>query len=96
MPDQDSLPMADPSYEKFAEETFPYREMSSKEYAARHGYGWVCFSFGNYRYHNVTLNQWIKELDLLLFTPGALQQAQEEILTPEELSWVRSRMEEDI
>lgn len=95
MAEQDSLPMAHPDQEKWAEEMFPYQEMSAKEYAARYGHEWMCFSFGNYQYQNVTLNEWIEQLDFIFFTPGALQQAQEEILTPEELAQVRSRMEEE-
>ena len=88
------LPLADPQREKGAKELFPYKQMTAEEYAAREGHGWVCFSFGEYRYEDAELNEWIHTLDDIFFTPGELQRVQEMILNAEELEQVMKEMEE--
>lgn len=55
---------------------FPYRAMSAEEYAARNGRDWMCFSFGEYRYEDPLLDEWIHTLDDILFIPGRLEETE--------------------
>jgi hypothetical protein len=88
------LPPAYPRREEDAKALFPYRQMTAEEYAAREGHGWVCFSFGEYRYADPDLNEWIHTLDDIFFTPGELQRIQEKFLSAAELEQIRQEREE--
>jgi hypothetical protein len=62
----DQRPPAPGDYERNAAEMFPVA-MSPEEYAARHGHGWMCFSFDEYRYADPSLDAWIRRLGDILF-----------------------------
>jgi hypothetical protein len=68
----DELPMADPGRDEDAKRLFPYREMTAEEYHAREGHKWVCFSFGEYRYADSDLDEWIHTLDDIFFAVSGL------------------------
>jgi hypothetical protein len=84
-------PLAAPEYEQSAHELFPL-DMSPEEYAARHGHGWLCFSFSSYRFRNERLDAWIQRLGEIFSTPGLLEKCRQEILTPEDMEEVRREM----
>jgi hypothetical protein len=90
----ENLPAADSTREADARELFPYKELSPEEYAAREGHRWLCFSFGEYRYSDPDLNDWIHTLDDILFTPGALDRVREQLLTADERDQIRKESEE--
>jgi hypothetical protein len=87
------LPEAYPQREEDAKELFPYKQMTAEEYAAREGHRWACFSFGEYRYSDTDLNEWIHTLDDIFFTPGELRRIQEKILSTQELDEIRNETE---
>ena len=87
------LPLAHSRREEDAKELFPYKQMSAEEYAAREGHRWACFSFGEYRYSDTALNEWIHNLDDIFFTPGELQRIQERLLNTQELELIRKEIE---
>ena len=70
-----------------AAETFPFRELSPEEYAARNAHLWSAFSFDDFRYEDPELDAWIARLgDILFQRKGAptLRELRERFLTPEE------------
>jgi hypothetical protein len=79
----DSYPPAPLERIEEAKRLFPYRQMPADEYAAREGVVWVWFAFGEYRYPDPTLNEWIHTLDDILFTPGLLAEAQQKYTSRE-------------
>ncbi len=87
------LPAAHPQREEDAKALFPYKQMTTEEYAAREGHGWACISFGEYRYSEAGLDEWIHTLDDIFFTPGELQRVQEKILSAQELEQILKQME---
>src|SRR5262245_39300541 len=88
------LPTAATEREEDAKRLLPYKEMTAEEYAAREGHRWLCFSFGECRYSDPDLNEWIHTLDDIFFTDGELQRTQERLLSPAELEQVRRESEE--
>jgi hypothetical protein len=79
-----------------AEKLFPYRSMSPEEYAAREGHNWLCFSFDNYNYSSLELNEWIHTLGDIFFTNGRLRKAQEKYLTQSELAQIAKQTSNDL
>jgi hypothetical protein len=77
-----------------ARRLFPYREMSAAEYAARHGGGWVCFSFDDFVYEDPALNEWIHTLGDILFTPGALQAVRRRYFSEAEIAELEQKARE--
>ena len=87
MVDRLQLPLADVSRQQLAQETFPYREQTPEEYAARSAHLWGSFSFDDFRYSDPVLDAWIARLgDIFFQRPGApsLQSLRERLLTPAE------------
>jgi hypothetical protein len=92
------LPMADPGREADARRLFPF-DLSPDEYAARHGHGWYCFSFDDYRYPDPKVDAWIQRLgDILFRREGApsLDELRARYLTPDERAAVAVRMAEEL
>lgn len=69
-----------------AERLFPYRSLSPEEYAAREGHKWLSFSFDDFIYPSVELNEWIHSLGDIFFTKGRFREAQEKYLIQSELA----------
>ncbi len=78
------LPAARPQREGDAKALFSYKQMTAEEYAAREGHRWACFSFGEYRYSEAGLDEWIHTLDDIFFIPGELQRVREKMLSTQE------------
>lgn len=89
------LPEAPRELEEDAKRHFPYRYMSAPEHAAREGHRYWCFGFAEYRYKDAALNDWVHTLADILFTPEALENVRQEILTAEERLKVQKEMQED-
>jgi len=81
-----TYPPASPLRNEDAERLFPYRTMSAEEYAAREGFDWDCFSFGEFVYPDPVLNEWIHTLDDIFFTPGRLTEARNKYLDAEAIA----------
>jgi hypothetical protein len=64
--------MADPGREADAKRLFPNKQMTAEEYHAEEGDNWVCFSFGEYRYSDSDLDEWIHTLDDIFFANSGL------------------------
>ena len=82
-------PPASEGREKSVAETYPFKDLSAEEYAARQGWRYGCFSLGKYVYQDPDLNEWIHTLDDIFNTTGKLEELQIKFLTPEELSSIQ-------
>ena len=76
-----------------AEKIFPYKTTTPEIYAAKEGHRWLCFSFDNYIYPNVELNEWLHSLGDILFG-GKLEEMQKKYLTPRELEQIKQESNE--
>ena len=64
----DMRPLADPEYEKFALSMFRL-ELSTEEFAARHGHEFAMFNFDAYCYATPGMTAGVDQLAAFLFAP---------------------------
>ncbi len=63
--------------------------LSPREYAAEHGRHILVYGYGAYRFTDPEVERWAHGLAKILFTPGMLEQCEEEYLRGEELDDAR-------
>lgn len=89
------LPLAPDALEAHAKEVFP-TDMDPEIFAARDGYGWLDFSFNDYRYRDAGLDQWIHTVGAIIRDPEALEACQRKHLSPTELAAMRKYADDDL
>lgn len=90
----DQRPWADSGREKLAQSLFS-EGLSPEEFAARYSHGILCFSLGELRYADPSLDAWIQRFaDILHHQNGAptVDELRDKLLTAEE----RARIKQEI
>jgi hypothetical protein len=65
--------------------------LSPEEWAARNAQNLLCFSGGQYCYSDPSLDAWVRRLDTILFTHGAVDACRRHFLTDDEMRAVLAR-----
>jgi transposase len=87
-------PPADAGREEFAKKMVA-EGFSPEEYAARFGHGWYCFSFGEVRFSDPSVDAWIQRLNDIFFglnSAPTIPELRAKLLTAEE----REKIEKEI
>jgi ankyrin repeat protein len=63
--------------------------LSADEYAAKHGRRMLVWSYGHYQFEDADAQRWAHRVAEILFTPGLLEQCEEQTLQGEELEDAR-------
>ena len=85
--DSSSFPLAEPWREQAAAEIYADHESKSPEqWAARWAHSVGTSDFGDYRYRNQELSDWIHRLHEIFLTPGEVERCRALHLTPEQIA----------
>ncbi|MCA9674787.1 MAG: hypothetical protein H6709_04100 [Kofleriaceae bacterium] len=75
--------------------SFPYRDMSPEEYAARNAADILVFSLADYRYRDADLDRWMVRLQEILCDWTVVNECRRRYLTPEEMARALERDAEE-
>ena len=78
-------------YEKMVKSSFPYKEYSAEEFAAREGHCIGCFSLDSTdTYVDQEFDAWIKTLGPILRSCEEMDRVRKQHLTPDEIQRIES------